>query len=1032
MGCLQRLLLRLFLQLILVSHASGVVVKSSHVSRSWRPKLKGRLFGAGNTAEKGDKKLGGKEATCFETFRAPEKGSRVCPSQCPFMQYDLTGVCLYRCVTADQCMNAPGMPPSIPDAESGICGLCKVPGCEQCALNANKCVKCEVGYDFDDGWCLPRTRWTWRVFYVVLGIVVVSAVAWLVQLARRPVVNQIAVDAALMHRSRSKIHNEDEERRLYPLRTNLCSEFIPQGGIGVLLHFRFQRATVHWALLVAMIMGYVAFKDYSLEGVSVMELEPQHEEVFETCLSLDSEDRMDMEIMRRHFLYATAFIYIVSFVGALLFAINQRRAFVEATAGVATMSNFALFCQGFPREPWGPAAPQQGREGLEDEYTKFFRDSPWGDSVLGVSIAWDLHDRREEVVEVLDNAIARMEAEHRGDGPVSLQPPPARSCPCLPDIESKLLGVESSVRVPPREEEEAAEDAENGPPARRTSRSWRGPAFVERFTDMETTGGVFVIFDTHDDLLKAVQTPVPKFRGTHAIRVQQVDYEPATVLWDGFNVTRSQRVMHVLKGLVCLMVLMLVWAVVFWGPYAYYVLSWAKVAGSVSALKGFSGILESTVLGLLITVGNQLVYAACTSIATGSRFLTTDSRDKMAVVLYTFAVSLNTVLDVGLITLLAHRFQQSSGMDEAAFIRNPSTQHALFVQLTSYIFPGTILLPYLVEPVTTCIAPFFLFTRLIRSRPDVTSMQAQKCLECPPFDLNRYGDMIINLVLCNLIFFLTSVNIWSMFAQLFVSCVVMCMWDRYRFLRESRRTQFATNKMDVCAQYLTVFPCAVLAGGLAFKYQGGQAMVNGWGREAFLAIRVEWIIVFLAMFAHTLVHTLLLYFVVPLFAVQKVEPEPITYAALAEKSSCSWFNANPMHCMRSLHYYCHRPPHVCAYPGRSHLHRANPDIHAYYEAPEDIKAAQSMLRNIMSEASEHMEQGAEIARTATVRDFATGRTSSAAANRPGSPSGSMMPKTGSVLDGAAACASQRTPLVNARRHQLEASRRDDDSAGRGQ
>jgi len=464
---------------------------------------------------------------------------------------------------------------------------------------------------------------------------------------------------------------------------------------------------------------------------------------------------------------------------------------------------------------------------------------------------------------------------------------------------------------------------------------------------MRTTGGTFVVFCTNGDMLKALQTPLPKFRGVHEIRVRHMDCEPATVLWDGFGVTHAERLVQIVKGIFGLIMLMIAWAVLFWGPYTYYVLSWTKVGGSTQYMEGIGGFAQSTILGLLITVGNQAVYAACGYIAQSCRFKTTDSRDKLSVVLYTFAVSINTVLDLGLLTYMAHGFQQDSGMNESAFVRNPSMQHALFVQLVGYIYPGTILLPFLLEPIAMCLAPYYLFSWLIRSRPDVTFSRAEKCLECPNFDLNRYGDIIINAVLCSLIFFLTSVNIWWMFAQLVTSSVVIYVWDHCRFLRESQRTEFATNSMDVCAQYLTVFPCAVLAGALAFKYQGGQAMVRGWDRETFLNVRMEWIYVVISMLAHAVAHILLIYFVVPLF-VREVEPEPCTYVDVAKESSCNWFNANPVHCIRSLHHYGHDPPHIYDYPGKSHLHKINPDIHAYYEA-EAFEQEQWIFSDVMHE-----------------------------------------------------------------------------------
>merc|ERR1740121_3228265 len=124
-------------------------------------------------------------------------------------------------------------------------------------------------------------------------------------------------------------------------------------------------------------------------------------------------------------------------------------------------------------------------------------------------------------------------------------------------------------------------------------------------------------------------------------------------------------------------------------------------------------------------------------------------------------------------------------------------------------------------------------------------------------------------------------------------------------------------------------------------------MVRGWDRGEFLSVRMEWIYVFAAMLVHSVVHLALLYFVVPR-CVDECEPVPCSYEEVARKSSCNWFNANPVHCLRSLHHYCHDPPHIFDYPGKGHLHKANVDIHAYYEAP-DFEEEQSLVQDLLCE-----------------------------------------------------------------------------------
>lgn len=202
-------------------------------------------------------------------------------------------------------------------------------------------------------------------------------------------------------------------------------------------------------------------------------------------------------------------------------------------------------------------------------------------------------------------------------------------------------------------------------------------------------------------------------------------------------------------------------------------------------------------------------------------------------------------------------------------------------------------------------------------------------MACGPMDLNRYGDIIINMVLCSLIFFLTSVNIWWLFAQLITSQVLIFAWDKYRFLRESQSTMFATNKMDICGQYLMVLPCMILAGALTFKLSTAPASQGA--RPEFFSDKELWTKVGVAMAVHLVLHLLLLTLVVPFF-VRDPRPEKTTFEEAAKNIPCNWFNANLVHCLRSRFQYNHDPPHIYDMPGNAHLHRVNRNIHAYYEA----------------------------------------------------------------------------------------------------
>merc|ERR1719420_1847887 len=93
--------------------------------------------------------------------------------------------------------------------------------------------------------------------------------------------------------------------------------------------------------------------------------------------------------------------------------------------------------------------------------------------------------------------------------------------------------------------------------------------------------------------------------------------------------------------------------------------------------------------------------------------------------------------------------------------------------------------------------PYLLGKWLVRSRPQASRKDAEQCLMCVPMDLNRYGDILINVMLVILCFFLTSVNLWWIFFWLSASLIFIYLWDHYRFLRQCTETHFNTMRMDI-------------------------------------------------------------------------------------------------------------------------------------------------------------------------------------------------------------------------------------------
>merc|ERR1719408_46595 len=129
-------------------------------------------------------------------------------------------------------------------------------------------------------------------------------------------------------------------------------------------------------------------------------------------------------------------------------------------------------------------------------------------------------------------------------------------------------------------------------------------------------------------------------------------------------------------------------------------------------------------------------------------------------------------------------------------------QKALYEQLLVYIFPGCTLLPFLLEPFATTFGPYWIGRALVRSRREVTIQDAEECLQNPPYDLSRYGDILVNMMLCcgSLVF--TYGSLWQLFVYLIISLVVIYVWDQVRVLRFTQKPMFSTPAMDDAAMYM--------------------------------------------------------------------------------------------------------------------------------------------------------------------------------------------------------------------------------------
>eukprot|EP00746_Dinoflagellata_sp_MGD_P022735 gnl/MRDRNA2_/MRDRNA2_153227_c0_seq1.p1 gnl/MRDRNA2_/MRDRNA2_153227_c0~~gnl/MRDRNA2_/MRDRNA2_153227_c0_seq1.p1 ORF type:complete len:298 (-),score=30.29 gnl/MRDRNA2_/MRDRNA2_153227_c0_seq1:58-924(-) len=262
-------------------------------------------------------------------------------------------------------------------------------------------------------------------------------------------------------------------------------------------------------------------------------------------------------------------------------------------------------------------------------------------------------------------------------------------------------------------------------------------------------------------------------------------------------------------------------------------------------------------------------------------------------------------------------------------------RHSLYVQLLGYLYPGTLFIPFLVEPVVMLVFPYYIGKWLVRSRPDIFRklQRAEDCMSCPYFDLSRYGDILMNVALCSLMLYLAPVDVWRTFFYLTLSLLYIYAWDHYRFLRCTQGGVYADNSMDATAHYLCAVPCALIAGSLAVRVEKHYMWLSRFGNP--------WKIASAVAIVHLILHFCILAKIVPNMHViwarkkkhAKANPDATTYKAAASHVACSWFNANPVHCLRSKYLYDHEPPCTYFVRGSEHLIQTNENVGIYFHPP---------------------------------------------------------------------------------------------------
>jgi len=462
-------------------------------------------------------------------------------------------------------------------------------------------------------------------------------------------------------------------------------------------------------------------------------------------------------------------------------------------------------------------------------------------------------------------------------------------------------------------------------------------AMQTRLAEMQTTRCALVVFNTEKARENACAIAAKRtitFEGC-PLKLTPEDHEPETYKWQNFNTTLWYTVLKFVLGILGIVICLLLWMIAFYLPWAYYVASFSYAAGAEP------GFVSGTIFSLLVALGNQIVYYVCDLVAESMSLRSTDKTAAAYVVLYNFASTLNTILDLLVTALLSFKIMiaQNTHTSDGQRLDRMVTWDALFeaypmqktmgLQLYLYAFPSCFLIPFIIEPLFTIILPRFLAVRVVGSHDEMRGRVAEDNLQFfIPMDLGRYADILQNVTICAFILLFPGGNILPTFCTFLACHIYVYLYDRFRVLRCVPSFTYASDMIDRFALKLSVGPCGVILCALILK---GNALVEHATEQRPLSGLLLFEVILSAFIVHCCVHAYLIGKAQAMASIEhKVSEEE--YANVAKRIPCTWFNANPVQCLRSRLIYEHRPPAQLFVRGREHLLRKNPEIGECFEA----------------------------------------------------------------------------------------------------
>eukprot|EP00439_Symbiodinium_sp_Y106_P040295 s1694_g4.t3 len=901
-----------------------------------------------------------------------------CPKECPVYADDRGDDtdCNFECVeaTPKACTAVNKFEP-IPDPKMGICRACIIYGCAECMTDGtDTCARCESGFSLNaKGTCDNKNRYYWYALFAVLGLVALFIVAWMVDICTRPIVNADGLKGALDYRSRSKVRmpksgEADEGRELWPLDTNLMKEISRRenvAGVGVTLHFNFQLFLIVWSLAIA--VGWLLLA-LSVDDALLILGTRRAKTARQNCILVAWGFETQQRLMWTKIDFCVA-AYILTVLACMLFGIRQLRLFQKVDMTNSTHKDYAARIRNLPL--------LDGTTPVEEELKKRVEDVT-GQKVVGVSVCWDFQEHEEELLDLLQSQLVERELELHPLPKRETEPEEPHSffarlerSALAADAEKVVAKGEMTEEEKERAREEAVEAQAN--PDEEIIEECKEVDVVEILKKIKTCPDAYAIFETEASRDAAVETAEAsggvEFHG-NTLLLNAARVEPQTVQWKNCaNTDLVVKAKRIAMGMCIMFAGLALRVVAFYLPYAWFTLTFNYSYGQEP------GFVAGMTFSMVVVAGNALMYLVCSEVADRTRFIYIDDREVCYMLLYCFACVFNVALDLITTYMVAYRVNVGLRMKtyDGTLLSNLQSfsdrfesyamQRTLANNLYAYAFPATFLIPFLIEPVATIYAPYKIMVMIIRTQPHIKGFMAENLLGGLVFDLSRYADLMLDAMIAVLIFFFPGGFNIQMFLGMALSHLYIYAFDHYRVLRSIQTCNYTDKMVDWWSQWLMAIPCGCMLACFVFKANCQPGYFCMEGDEMVTACA-------LAFFAHILLHTVLLKYVVPKFGLtgESDGAETNTYKDCSQRLACSWFTANPVYCLRSQYVYKHSPPCTYYLPGKEHLIEKNEEIGLFfedcpakeedYDAPhvdtEALKAKVSDLRGKVTAQAEEL------------------------------------------------------------------------------